>query len=494
MATTITTPSFRQYVFTQHSDLLICTLLAMVPVFVLFKIVYPLPDFFGDSFMYLLMAIRKDFIYLWPVGYSWCLRFIHVFTSSHFVLVLLQYLALQLSSLALAFTLFYIFRPARWVKLTALIFLVVNPLTIYIANLISSDAFFASLSLLWLAMLVQIIYKPSGWLLAVQGMVMALAFCIRYQGLYYPVLMILALLLAGGPWWKRLASAAGGIALVAVFIISTENAYEKKDGIRQFSPAGGWTLAYNCLYMYPHIQVDTAALPSGLVLLNQTVANYFDTCSQYERDMGPRGTVRYLLNENEPLSVYGYRLLEHFTGKKLMANFDTAAYVFNIYSRHLVLKHPLAYARYFLLPNIGCYLVPMQETLECYTAQGSQMVPWGVKWFQLGSSYAFSRWPRGSYYLTGIFPWLFLVINVVLLVLVCFFLRGKVLPALFLCQKRCLWFLLAAFVCNAAFSILAAPVMLRYQLYAVLLGLLLMLVLLSLALNPLKQALASKTL
>ncbi len=57
-----------------------------------------------------------------------------------------QYLTLQCSSLFLIFTLFYFYRPCKTVQIVLLSFIVLNPLFLYMANLVSSDSIFLGLS------------------------------------------------------------------------------------------------------------------------------------------------------------------------------------------------------------------------------------------------------------------------------------------------------------------------------------------------------------
>src|SRR6185437_3389056 len=147
-------------------------LAAFILQFVIFKFRYPFANYMPDSYSYLEAAASNADVNMWPVAYSKFLRLISVFTHSDKIVVGLQYLALQCSTLLFAFTLLFWLRPGRGVKSFLLIFFIFNPVPLYVANYISADALFISLSLLWITTLVWIIYKPRPWLIFVHAILL----------------------------------------------------------------------------------------------------------------------------------------------------------------------------------------------------------------------------------------------------------------------------------------------------------------------------------
>jgi hypothetical protein len=106
----ITTQSFSQWLWKdkENKRLLWLSSFVLVVSFTWLKILYPYPNFMPpDSYSYLEAANKNEFINIWPIGYSRFLRLVSSFSSSHMVLVVLQYLLLQTGLLYFLFTIRY---------------------------------------------------------------------------------------------------------------------------------------------------------------------------------------------------------------------------------------------------------------------------------------------------------------------------------------------------------------------------------------------------
>src|SRR5688572_19471173 len=104
---TISPESFKAWIWkdAENRVLLKFSALTVVISFAWLKILYPYPNFMPpDSNSYLEAAFNNQFINLWAIGYSKFVRLVSSFTSSHFILVLIQYLLLQASVLYFLFT------------------------------------------------------------------------------------------------------------------------------------------------------------------------------------------------------------------------------------------------------------------------------------------------------------------------------------------------------------------------------------------------------
>ncbi len=148
--------SFNTYLFkNKRTKTTLCVVaIAILIQFSIFKYLYPFAGFIsGDSYSYLETAYWNLDINTYMVGYSRFLRLFSVFTKSDTALVAFQYLMLQASSLYLLFTLFYLYRITKTVQIILISFMVFNPLFLYLANYVSSDAFFLALSLIWFTLL-----------------------------------------------------------------------------------------------------------------------------------------------------------------------------------------------------------------------------------------------------------------------------------------------------------------------------------------------------
>ncbi len=77
------------------------------------------------------------------------------------------------------------------------------------------------------------------------------------------LLHFFAFTLSHQPLWKKIVGVSLGLVFIFPFIIHERNASYKMYGAAQFSSMSGWQLANNALYMYGHIQVDSAQLPNS---------------------------------------------------------------------------------------------------------------------------------------------------------------------------------------------------------------------------------------
>src|SRR5438552_17349339 len=136
--------SFKDFLLKNRRNkiILLTSAILIVLQFSVFKYFYPFAGFIhGDSFNYLNSAFSNLDVNTYMIGYAKFLRLFSVFTSADIPLVAFQYLFIQASGLFLVFTLFYFYNPSKVIQIVLLCFVVINPLFLYMANYISSDAF-----------------------------------------------------------------------------------------------------------------------------------------------------------------------------------------------------------------------------------------------------------------------------------------------------------------------------------------------------------------
>jgi hypothetical protein len=101
--------SFFTYLYVENKiyNLLIISL--TIIQFILFKLLYPFPDFFSDSYSYIEGAYQHLDVNIWPIGYSKFLLAFHWFTHSALALNFFQYLFLELAALYFYHTVVYFY-------------------------------------------------------------------------------------------------------------------------------------------------------------------------------------------------------------------------------------------------------------------------------------------------------------------------------------------------------------------------------------------------
>ena len=360
------------------------TFLILVTQFVLFKLLYPYPDFFSDSYSYLFAAYAHLDISVWPIGYSKFLDIFHRITWSDTALVAFQYFFLQGACLFLYFTLLYFFNPGAWFRRIFWFALFVNPLALYLCNLVNSDALFAGLSVTWLTQLIWLIRRPGIQQLIIQALLLFLCFTVRNNAYYYPLVTIFGILLTKHSWKLKLLGVILPFLLIVPFVLHTREMAYKLTGTRQFSFFSGWMLANNALYIYDQIKVDSNALTTPEAKeLNRMALTYFSQVNRnaYRKELESFVGNFFIKQPKAPLKTY---LQEHYEWRDEMGciiAWGKASAAFAPFGKTIILHHPLAYFRYFVWPNFLHYILPPLSNLEIYNYGINEVSPIAQYWF-----------------------------------------------------------------------------------------------------------------
>ena len=469
---TVATNFFREYLL-EHKEnraFLWIAGVAILVQFIVFKLLYPYAGFIdGDSYVYLQSAFFNSDINMYPIGYSKFLRLFSVFTKSDTALVAFQYLSIQAAALYFIFSLQYLYNPGKITKWVLFCFVVFNPVFLYISNYVSSDALFLSLSLLWFTILLSMLKNPSHNLIIVHAIVLLLAFSVRYNALYYPIIAAIAFSLSKQPLKRKLLGIGSAIIVIAGFIQYTSVQYYKLNGIWQFTPFSGWQLANNAMYAYRYVdQKDLNPVPQELRALDNTVRHYFDTTRDLKKhpvEMLVASTV-YMWDPRSPLQIFMHQkyLKDSVDPLKIWASM---APLYAHYGRYLIRQHPIAFAEHYLWPNAIKYYVPPEEFLKSYNASKDSVKLIAQSWFGYKNrkvTTAFKNLEVSSLCFLPIFAG---IINVL-------FLSSILIVGLLKVLKResilfsTLLIAISLWTANFTFSVFASPITLRYQLFSIL--------------------------
>lgn len=464
-------PGFKEFVLKQHKGLLWTALVVALIQFIIFKYLYPSAGFInGDSYVYLETAYGNFSINTYPIGYSKFLRFFSIFTIWDTALVAFQYLLLQSCSLLLVFTLTYFYRPARATFLILYACMLFNPAFLFIANYVSSDALFLGLSLLWFTVLLWIIHHPSRQLLLLHGVLILLAFTVRYNALFYPAISIIGFIISKMPWRTKIAGIAWSVLLISIFMWHTSNQYKQLTGTRQFSPFSGWQMANNALYAYRYVQDEPPPkVPAKMQKLDKAVRQYFDTTGNIYIHMQEAfmASTWYMWDPKSPLQVY---MENGFKGKKDATTLQKwASYgpLYEEYGKFLIKKYPFAFSKYYLAPNLLKYYAPPVEFLDTYNMGRDSIEPMGIMWFGYKSKKLKMHYKTLEVKALDFYPILVGVFNVIFV----FSLIGYAFLGGFRRNRALSQALLLAaglWVVNFAFSVFASQIALRFQMTPIL--------------------------
>jgi hypothetical protein len=403
------------------------------------------------------------------MGYARFLYFLHGFSISAFWVVSCQYFMMSWAALVLFFTIDYLLTFSnRWLKWLAWALMTLQPLPLVLANLLAGDALFTALTILWVALLIRVLLRPSWWALILQALVLFLAFQIRYNALYYPLISCLVFLMAKGA--SYLYRAAG--ILFTVFLIgygyhSTRAKTEELTGADVFSGFSGWQLANNALYLSPFIHLEQEKFDDpDLQALHLYVREFVDSITPGSREDVRQGKIgsAFLWDSRGPLKQYLFNY-SRINRQPYLQSWYQLATLYGDYGKTLILDHPMTFCRHFLWPNACSFVMPDAECLAKFHNLAIPVPRETAEWFGWDADNGESkpRCPGLQKVLIACYPLLHAVLV----------LCGLFLPLGWLvvakrygsCREGSglllFWYLF--FLLNIVFSIVAAPVVLRYE-------------------------------
>lgn len=465
--------SFKDFVWNKKANrtYLIIAIIAILIQWILFKYLYPFASFIsGDSYTYIDAAYRNLPVNTYPIGYSRFLRIFSAFSTSDTALVSFQYLTLQGFNLFFLFTLFYFYNIGRLVRNILYVFVVFNPVFLYLANYVSSDTLFYTLSIHWFTLLLWIIHKPTVRIVVIQCLVLFFAFTIRYNALIYPVIASLALMLSKQQWKLKLAGIAGSVLLIGLFVWTTSNHYERITGKRQFSPFTGWQLANNALYAYKFVDTNNIKpVPPRFKELDGMVRSFFDSTRNNMRhpDEVLIASTVYMWDTMAPLRVYSKLKTQKFAGAGPVTKWAMTAPELADYGSYLIRQYPVEYTKYYLLPNTAKYFLPPVEFLSAYNMDKDSVAPIAQSWFGYKNTKVKNRLNTNKVIILDWFPNLVFMINMGFLFVCVGYLVFKGWKKANDRLKKTILFIASIWCINFGFSVFASPIALRFQLFPI---------------------------
>jgi hypothetical protein len=468
---TISTQPFNQWLWSDKENRRLLWFAAFVAAlsFGWLKFMYPYPNFMPpDSFSYLEAANKNDFINIWPIGYSKFLRLVSVFSRSHLILVVLQYLLIMSSVLYLLFTIRYLLAPGKWLFRGLLAISIINPLLPHIANFVSSDCLFAALSLVWFTQLLWIIHQPGLRLLLFHTIILLLAFTVRFSASWYPFISITIILLTNLITKKiKWLSISTILTLLLVFIGSTQYEYYKRTGTTQYTAFGGWQVAANALYAYAHAPKRDYGIYYRFLALHAEVNHHMDSLSKLKYRPDDHIGVYYLWDPKSPLITYEMDKWENDLKTPQFEKWASMATLYGGYGRWLIEDQPGLFLKHFAWPNLIRYYKPPPFFMGAYNQGSTTVDSIAVTWFNWKNNQLSSRLADRTIHLMIFFPTLLAIINPLFMASTLLFICFGGLKQCNRTSKHIFTCMLLIWLGNCLFSVLSAPIELRYQIFPV---------------------------
>jgi hypothetical protein len=443
--------------------LLIATV-GIIVQFIIFKIFYPFPDYFSDSYTYISVAQNQAPISFRPVGYSRFLAFLHSISSSDDFLIWVQYLIFNIGALYLFFTVRYFFDPRRLFANIIFGFLLFNTATWYISNTVASDTVFIGLSFLFMGGLLWVINKPKWYSFVLPAIAVFLLFKTRFIALYYPVIPLFAFLISRQKLVNKLIGIAACVLPVIMEAQRIKNVTYEETGTAVFSAFSGWMSANTALIIYPYCTVENDDFPTPeSAEVNAIAKDYFKRTGipHFENFT----IYKYMWDREAPPKFYMYQELQRQHYASYFDAWNGVAPAFSDFSSTVIKKNPGVFFKHFLLPNAKQYLVPDLESLVFYNTGKDSVDKTAADWFGYESLKVRAIDKNIQASILKPFTWLYGIINIIFVIaLVLFFVRWKKmgLPAVVLHSVLLVTF----FWCvNLASSVYATPIVFRFQLF-----------------------------
>jgi hypothetical protein len=438
----------------------------------IFKLIYPYPNMVLDSYYYVLGAMSHADVSPWAIGYSWFLRIVGVFSHSPLVLVIVQYVLLEVSLMVFFLTLDQVLGIPRFGKWLLMIFFFANPLLLYCANFVMADSLFISLSLMWISLLLWMLYRPSWQAIWIHTILIILVFCVRYNALYYPIVGALALSISRYSLRQKLVGITAEVLVIGGFIGYTSIRVGQVSGQSQFSPFGNWKTANDALYMYGHIyREDSSAVPEKFAALHQMVRQYFEGGAAVDDLLNFRSQFygsQYMFTSGTPLVSYKVRL---YGEDSEFVNFRKMAAVgplYGQYGAYLIKKFPGAFIEYFVEPNAIRYLFPPMEafgSLPPFFLRPDYLGQAGRTWFRLHTLTV--SWDRINLRakILNSYQTIVFFVHIVFVLALLGFLMISGLRTLPVVERHSLIVLTALWLLDLGFNLTAAATVMRYEIF-----------------------------
>jgi hypothetical protein len=289
------------------------------------------------------------------------------------------------------------------------------------------------------------------------------AFTIRYTAIYYPILSCVALLLTRIKKLEKIAWMIAPALLIIPFIRFTQLQTQAVTGTPQFSVFGGWQTANNALYMYGHIQVDSTTLPQEMRPLDRMVKQYYKWAppGYFNFDDFP-GTF-FIKHSDAPLKQYMRRYVVNDPHARSLAMWGKVSPLYQNYGTYLIRHYPLEFARYYLLFNVKNYFTPYLGQFEVYNVGDDNVWDAGQYWFHYPTSQVWSISKTAQSFVFFSYPPSFLLLNVFYAGCLVWLLITRKFRRLSPAFQQAIWLLTGYLILNFGFSVLATPIVLRYQ-------------------------------
>ncbi|HEX9512834.1 MAG TPA: hypothetical protein VF939_20230 [Puia sp.] len=268
----------------------------------------------------------------------------------------------------------------------------------------------------------------------------------------------------------RIRNKTGGIAMICIligaFVTHTVSKYQESTGIRQFSAFGGWQIASNALFMYAHARPEPSdRVPASFKWLHSLVNQHMDSLQKVAHRPDTALSDYYLWVHRTPLFRYAYTKWVNDSTTGDFEQWASMGPLYSAYGGYLIKNNPGVFIRYYVWPNMINYYVPDTEFMGIYNMGRDTVEEIAKSWFGYKTNKIHSFASNERIMVVEVFPILLAIINLVFVLgFIGFLLLDGFKKSILYFSKSLKWVAVIWFG-NFGFSVLASPIVLRYQVF-----------------------------
>lgn len=345
---------------------LVYYIVASVVVYIVFSILYPEPFMFPDSGSYVLSAYDPTAFNIYrPMGYSSYLSLVHGISPSLGFMTGTTYFLHILSTLTLLFSArFLLGWGRRGVFVVITVCALFAPTALFATNFVMSDSLFASLTMLFLASALWILFLKNWWLIVAHLLLFWALYSVRYSGMLYVPISMLALLFSPLPrkTYYRILLAISPIVIASILFANVKSEYREHTGVDTFSAFNGWQLLNNASVLIPGARNVNPAIISDdeqVRYLHEFFTQYPD--SVFSTSMALSTSLMW--SNTLPLKQFTFLMLEQNPKATYPAAWVNVGVIYEKYAKALIANDPMGYLTKYIAPSLAT-LVKNQNITE----------------------------------------------------------------------------------------------------------------------------------
>lgn len=334
----------------------LCILILLISAIgILFYNLYPFPFVFPDSGAYIQSAQSGILNIYRPMGYSHYLQFLHSMNGSFSFIFIASYFFHALTSLFFLYSFKYLIElKNKWIfyGLCALVFL--SPTILFSTNFLMSDGLFNTLTTLFIATALWIVYCSNIWIIIIHLCCLAMLYDVRYAGMFYVPISMIVLFLA---FQKRSIAIRIITACIPIFLLlflqnSTRTEYKKVTGVNTTSGFEGWQLMNNASVLIPKAkQLPVSKFDTKL---EQAYHKFLFSCPDSIFTIEAALSTGLMWDQTSPFKQFTFYYMQKTNHPYPIAWAETGK-LYSEYARKLIFAYPFDFITDFFIPSLASF-------------------------------------------------------------------------------------------------------------------------------------------